>query len=219
MDRKGTINYLLKEMKKKIYVVWAGREPGIYSSWSDCEKQVKGFAGARYKSFPTMQEAEKAYEDGPLKSTPSAPRIAKTPASTVPKPQYPYLAVDAACSGNPGKMEFRAMVADTGAEAFHRGPYEEGTNNVGEFLAIVLGLIWLQQQHLDWPIYSDSRTALSWLKKKHAATKLQPTDKNAPIFESLRIAENWLQQHTYTTQVLHWDTLHWGEIPADFGRK
>ncbi len=213
------------KMKQKIYVVWVGKAPGIYTSWAECEKQVKGYTGARYKSFTTMAEAERAYEEGPEEishkpsaKTKKAVRGDMQNGSSM-KPQYPYLAVDAACSGNPGKMEFRGMLADTGAVAFHRGPYEDGTNNVGEFLAIVLGIIWLQKQHLDWPIYSDSKIALGWVKKKHASTKLKPTSKNAVIFENLRIAESWLQNNAYTTHLLHWDTRRWGEIPADFGRK
>ncbi len=212
-------------MKQKIYVVWVGQAPGIYTSWAECEKQVKGYTGARYKSFTTMAEAERAYQEDPsiffLKSPTDNKKkgCSRVNCGSLPKPQYPYLAVDAACSGNPGEMEFRAVIADTGSVAFHRGPYEDGTNNVGEFLAIVLGLIWLQKQHLDWPIYSDSKIALGWVKKKHAATKLKPTSKNAVIFENLRIAESWLQNNAYETRILHWDTEQWGEIPADFGRK
>lgn len=45
-------------MAKKFYAVKAGRTPGVYETWSDCEKQVKGFGGAIYKSFPTKVEAQ-----------------------------------------------------------------------------------------------------------------------------------------------------------------
>ena len=212
-------------MKQKIYVVWTGKQPGIYTSWAECERQVKGFAGAKYKSFATMSEAEQAYSIAPSEIHFSPKKGTKKHSSSdlgnhsSTRPTAPYLAVDAACSGNPGKMEFRAVIADTGAVAFHRGPYEDGTNNIGEFLAIVLGLAWLKQQKCSWPIYSDSKIALGWLKKKHVATKLQPNDKNVTIFESIRTAERWLMQNTYDTQVLHWNTKEWGEIPADFGRK
>ena len=40
-------------MAKKFYAVRNGRVPGVYMTWADCEKQVKGFGGAIYKSFPT----------------------------------------------------------------------------------------------------------------------------------------------------------------------
>ncbi len=47
--------------KQKYYVVWKGRKPGIYTSWTECEAQVKGFAGAEYKSFPNREMAEAAF--------------------------------------------------------------------------------------------------------------------------------------------------------------
>lgn len=49
-------------MAKKYYVVWQGRVPGIYSDWNSCKNQVDKFAGARYKSFPTLTEAEQAFK-------------------------------------------------------------------------------------------------------------------------------------------------------------
>ena len=127
-------------------------------------------------------------------------------------------AVDAACSGNPGPMEYQGIDLATGQQVFHYGPMH-GTNNIGEFLAIVLGLAYLKQHNLPWVLYSDSRTALAWLKKKHAQTKLECTPANQPLFEMLRKAERWLAENSYSTVVLKWDTEEWGEIPADFGRK
>lgn len=211
-------------MKKKFYVVWSGREPGIYDSWTACEKQVKGAEGAQYKSFPTRQEAETAFARSPWQyiSKGGSEEVKKADWRNLPpheQPVFPALAVDAACSGNPGVMEFQGVDALTGKQIFHRGPYEQGTNNIGEFLAIVLGLILLQKNQSPMPLYSDSRTALAWVRKKKAATKLQPNKQNAPLMEALRIAENWLQNNTYTTRLLKWDTERWGEIPADFGRK
>ena len=219
--------------KQKYYVVWHGRTPGIYTDWSQCESQVKGFEGARYKSFPTRKEAEEALqkraEEYIVKSSPSA----KAPGHPLPDCQManiriPSLCVDAACSGNPGVMEYRGVylldIHQGGEreeqELFRRGPFPEGTNNIGEFLAIVHGLALLQQQGNDTlPVYSDSRTAQSWVKQKHAKTKLQPTERNAVLFDMINRAEKWLQTHTWHNPILKWDTPHWGEIPADFGRK
>ena len=134
-------------------------------------------------------------------------------------PILPALAVDAACSGNPGVMEFRGVIADTGTEVFHRGPLNGGTNNIGEFLAIVLGLAYLKQNNLPWALYTDSRTALAWLKKGHADTKIEWNAQNQDLFFMLRKAEMWLHDNTWTTPIYKWDTKAWGEIPADFGRK
>lgn len=134
-------------------------------------------------------------------------------------PIYPALATDAACSGNPGVMEFRGVIADTGTEVFHRGPFPNGTNNIGEFLGLVLGLAYLKKHNLPWVLYTDSVTALAWVRKKKANTKLTPTPENMELLQTIRIAEKWLHENTWTTTILKWDTEHWGEIPADFGRK
>lgn len=134
-------------------------------------------------------------------------------------PLLPALAVDAACSGNPGVMEFRGVIADTGTEVFHRGPYPQGTNNIGEFLALVLGLAYLKQNNLPWNIYTDSVTALAWLRQRKCKTKLPRTPENELLFQTVAKAEAWLRANTYTTRIYKWDTEKWGEIPADFGRK
>jgi ribonuclease HI len=215
----------MSKKRAAYYVVWQGRTPGIYDSWEACEAQVKGADGARYKGFATLLEAQQAFtaspddyiQRKPKEENPKSEIINQK--SEITNPLLPALAVDAACSGNPGMMEFRGVVADTGTEVFHRGPYPAGTNNIGEFLALVLGLAYLKKHNLPWNLYSDSRTALAWLRKGHAETKLVCTAENQELFLMLRKAEQWLHDNTWTTTVLKWDTEHWGEIPADFGRK
>lgn len=218
--------------KNKYYVVWKGRETGIFSDWDNCEKQVKGFEGAKYKGFPTEQEAKTAFEASPEEFIAAHPQ--KTPAKSARQntalsvPLHPALCVDAACSGNPGIMEYRGVylldIHQDGsretAELFHRGTFQDATNNIGEFLALVHGLSLLQQQgNTTLPVYSDSRTAMSWVRNRKAKTKLSPTPNNAVVFELIRRAELWLNTHTYKNPIHKWDTDHWGEIPADFGRK
>ena len=218
----------MAKQKAKFYVVWQGRESGIYDSWAACEAQVKGVA-AKYKGFATREEAEQALADGYEKHISFTPR---TTSSTVPPTtplsiddmlkygvKLPALAVDAACSGNPGKMEFRGVIADTSTQVFHRGPYIGGTNNIGEFLAIVLGLAYLKQKNLPWALYSDSKTAIAWVRQKQCKTKIEWTAKNQDLLLAVRAAEKWLHENTWTTPIYKWDTEHWGEIPADFGRK
>ncbi len=214
----------MSKKRAAYYVVWQGRTPGIYDSWEACEAQVKGADGAKYKGFATLPEAQQAFASSPddyiVKKTQSTQNTQINQTTPSPsQPLLPALAVDAACSGNPGLMEFRGVVADTGTEVFHRGPYPAGTNNIGEFLALVLGLAYLKKHNLPWNLYSDSRTALAWLRKGHAETKLACTAENQELFLMLRKAEQWLHDNTWTTTVLKWDTEHWGEIPADFGRK
>ena len=129
------------------------------------------------------------------------------------------LAVDAACSGNPGPMEYRGIDLRTGQEVFHFGPVH-GTNNIGEFLAIVHALALLKQQGLSMSIYSDSRNALLWVKARKCRTKLQRTPRTEQLFQLIERAERWLAQNDYSsTPLLKWQTKEWGEVPADFGRK
>jgi ribonuclease HI len=218
----------MAKQKAKFYVVWQGRESGIYDSWAACEAQVKGVA-AKYKGFATRQEAERALAEGYEKHISFTPRTSSaTVQPTTPLSlddmlkhgvKLPALAVDAACSGNPGKMEFRGVIADTSTQVFHRGPYIGGTNNIGEFLAIVLGLAYLKQKNLPWALYSDSKTAIAWVRQKQCKTKIEWTAKNQDLLLAVRAAEKWLHENTWTTPIYKWDTEHWGEIPADFGRK
>lgn len=207
--------------KQKFYVVWAGVDPGIYTSWTDCQLQIKGYEGAKYKSFNTQEEAERAFASSPYEY------IKRSTATSTPKnPDTPLpaavlensLAVDAACSGNPGMMEYQGVHVASRQQVFHFGPMY-GTNNIGEFLAIVHGLALLKQKGFDMPIYSDSVNAIKWVKQKKCKTKLPREPKTEALFLLIERAEKWLQTNTYTTLLLKWETKLWGEIPADFGRK
>lgn len=209
--------------KQKFYVVWAGFSPGIYDTWTACQLQVKGYDGAKFKSFDTLEEAQDALEASPYayigkggKGKPKEKRDADAPLPTVVIDNS--LAVDAACSGNPGAMEYRGVHVASRQQVFHFGPMY-GTNNIGEFLAIVHGLALLKQKGYDMPIYSDSVNAINWVKQKKCKTKLPRNSKTEELFLLIERAENWLRQNTYTTRILKWETKQWGEIPADFGRK
>ena len=128
-------------------------------------------------------------------------------------------AVDAACSGNPGPMEYQCIDLQTGAQVFHYGPIH-GTNNIGEFLAIVHALALMAQKGItDKVIYSDSVNAQIWVNKKQCKTKLLRTPQTEQLYQVIARAENWLRTHPVTVPIMKWDTKKWGEIPADFGRK
>jgi ribonuclease HI len=208
--------------KNKFFVVWEGKEPGIYRSWEECKRQIHGYEGAIYKGFATEAEAREAmvspcwdYIGKNAKTKkPTLEQISK-----VGVPDLESLSVDAACSGNPGVMEYRGVYSKTGEEIFHQGPFKEGTNNIGEFLALVHGLAFLKQKNSPIPIYTDSKTALAWVKLKKAKTKLEKNTSNEILFGLIARAEVWLQNNQYNTPILKWETSVWGEIPADFGRK
>jgi ribonuclease HI len=210
-------------MAQKYYVVWKGNKTGVYATWEECNKQIKGFTGALYKSFKTKDQAERAYKmdynEFLGKDVNKLGFISDIWNKDIAKPELKSICVDAACSGNPGKMEYRGVDTVSGKEFFRQGPYEDATNNVGEFLAIVHALAYLKNLNDSKIIYSDSYNAIKWVKDKKAATKLKKTHKNDKVFELLARAENWLKKNTYANQILKWETKIWGEIPADFGRK
>ena len=111
---------------KKYYVVWKGKKPGVYADWKDCEAQINGVEGAVYKSFPGPEEAQRAFSGNwkdYIRRRVSNPRVGN------PVPES--LAVDAACSGNPGIMEYRGVDTKTGRQLFHKGPFPLVTNNIG----------------------------------------------------------------------------------------
>jgi ribonuclease HI len=203
--------------KQKFYVVWKGRKPGIYALWADCEAQVKGFDGAQYKAFESREAAKLAfkgkYEDFKGKIQPVRQWL-----FTPNPPMLPSLSVDAACSGSPGPLEYRGVNTETGEQVFRAGPFPDGTNNVGEFLAIVRGMEWLARNKHDWVIYSDSDTAVSWIRARKCNTKLKRLPSNAMLFQLIARAEESLKDFR-SFRIMKWDTKAWGENPADFGRK
>lgn len=217
--------------KEKYYVVWEGAEPGIYTSWKECQERVIGQKGARFKAYPTMEEARRAFmlegsglsdEDRQkalkeIKKETASPEPAAQ--RTLPSEVNPMaLAVDAACSGNPGQMEYRGVYLGTGQVIFHYGPIL-GTNNIGEFLAIVHALALEDQKKTNLPIYSDSVNAIKWVRMKKCRTTLKADETTSTAWDMIQRAEKWLQTHEITVPIIKWETSRWGEIPADFGRK
>ncbi len=208
---------------RKYYVVWEGHRTGVFETWEECIIATKGYAGAKYKSFESSVEAIEAFR-GDYKDY-----IKKTTSKKGTKPSAPpknapirkdSISVDAACSGNPGLMEYRGVITTTGEQIFIQGPFKHGTNNIGEFLALVHGLALLKNhgKH-DTPIYSDSKIAIGWVAKKKCNTKIEENPDTEILFKLIDRAEKWLKANTWTNPILKWETKKWGEIPADFGRK
>jgi ribonuclease HI len=215
----------MSKSKNKYYVVWTGRNPGIYSDWETCQKEIIGCKGAKYKSFPDRLSAETAFREGPdaYWGKDVAPVIDLSTASV--QPVSPAIAVDAACAGNPGKMEYQGVFADFGVKPANIYPlfksqvFPNGTNNIGEFLAIVHALALEKKNGWKYPIYSDSVNAQLWIQQKKCKTKLQRNAKNDYLFQLIERAENWLNNNAIEVPILKWKTEFWGEIPADYGRK
>lgn len=208
--------------KKKYYVVWSGRETGVFETWDACKSQVDGFAGARFKSYPTGEEARQAFaHGGPLEEPEQRKKSKQSILADMEGLGYieDSISVDAACSGNPGLMEYRGVYTKDGQEIFHYGPVDHGTNNIGEFLAIVHALALLKKKNSSLPIYSDSLIAIGWVRKKQINTTIPRNKNTEKLWTVIERAQSWLQENTYTNDILKWQTDKWGEIKADFGRK
>ncbi len=205
--------------KSKFYVVWVGRRPGVYDNWPDCQAQTHEYKNPKFcGGFSTRADAEAAFKDDPDKYIGTAnknPNAGKPASSREPRPARAIIA-DASCPGNPGPVEYRAYLL-TGKKKtllFERGPLAGGTNNIGEFLGLVEALMHAQAHGLDAPVYTDSITAITWLRLGRA----RPATKPSPdLVDRLREAEAWLAQHP-GCKVEWWDS-GWGESPADYGRK
>ncbi len=211
--------------KKKYYVVWEGHSPGIYDTWEDCQDQINGYSGARFKSFDDLETATEAFRGDPRDYTAVFRAIANNRPSVINYAAFPEIrldaiAVDAACSRNPGPVEYRGVAVGSATEIFKVGPLEDGTNNIGEYLAIIHAAAMLANKgDTTTPIYSDSRTALSWIRNRRSKTTITPTGRNDRLLEILKRADIWIATHNIPNPLLKWNTEEWGEIPADFGRK
>jgi ribonuclease HI len=199
------------------YVVWRGRVPGVYATWEEARAQVHSFSGARYRAFKDRQQAELAFAAGPEADL-SALALDWRRQHLPPEALQGY-AVDAAWNAQTKTMHYRGVRIADDQEIFHHGPFEDATNNVGEFLAVVEGLDWLKQRGLRAPIYTDSLNAMQWVSERRCNTALVPTARNAELFARVAWAERWLREHADHAPVHKWRTELWGENPADFGRK
>jgi len=200
--------------KQKYYVVWKGNNPGVYKSWGKCQLEIKNIKGALFKSFGDIDEAQKAYEMGYEKYKKNSIKN-----HILDGPELNSISVDAASSGNPGVMEYQGVDTETKEVLFKMGPFNNATNNIGEFLALVHGIAILEKYLKKKIIYSDSITAMSWVRKKKCQTKLVKSKENEEVFDLIDRAILWLKENKYSAIIKKWETKNWGEIPADFGRK
>lgn len=208
--------------KQKFYVVWSGTTEGIFTTWDECKASIHGVKGAQYKSFKTLELAKKAfsedYEDH-KGSAAAKPELTESQIHSKGEPNLMSISVDAACSGNPGLMEYQGVETETKDVIFKMGPYKQSTNNIGEFLALVHAASYMKKIGDTRPIYTDSRTAMSWVRNKKVKTTLKRNATNEDSFKLVDRALIWLQNNQISNQIIKWETKVWGEIPADFGRK
>lgn len=208
--------------KKKYYVVWVGRQTGIFKTWEECNEQIFGYPKAVYKSFKTKELAEQAFNSSSKEFIGKdifETELTEEQLKEIGDPIKDSISVDGAWNTSTGIVEYQGVHTETGKILFKVGPFEDGTNNIVEFLAIVHALAYCKQNKIKLPIYSDSRNAISWVRDKEARTYHNKSDKNVKLFELIDRAIKWLNENTYENEILKWETKAWGENPADFGRK
>jgi len=177
---------------KKFYVVWQGRETGIFTDWNTCKKHIDKFAGARYKSFPTLAEAEAAFGNNSraVKSTdasagsPVKKRAAVQTVKTYGSDEIAAMNIDTkiftdgGCEPNPGKAGSGVAVYRDGvvAELWYGLFNPKGTNNTAELNALHQALIMAKNEigkGKSVAIFCDSKYAIqcitqwavNWQKK------------------------------------------------------
>lgn len=200
--------------KNTHYVVWVGRNTGIFNDWATTEAQVKGFPGAKFKGFPSEDAAKVAYGMHENK---------QSTAKANPIPSGVFLTVDAAFSGKTKILEWRGVLVENGkkTEVFRSAAYRGGSANVGEYLALVQGIQYLSNKNMSIPIYSDSLNAQKWIRdKKHSSE----AEVSTALKELMDLSDAYLQAGGYAAvknkiKIIDWETSKWGEIAADFGRK
>lgn len=220
----------------KFYVVWHGRETGIFTDWETCKRQIHEFPRPRYKSFDTRQQAEIALKAGADQWKQALPMLAGRPAKSEksqaptlfssPGAEMPCLVVDASFMGNTGLMEYQCIALPERKTIFASQPVAGATGNIGEFLALVSAARYVLKHRLNCPIYTDSKTALAWYRDKYCRTNIREgslfgmPEEQKQILTRIVAAEQWLRETALTgVRVLKWETTEWGENPADYGRK
>ena len=155
--------------KKKYYAVLRGCRPGIYSAWygpGGAEQQVRGFAGAVFKGFATLEEA-KRWLEGPAARTGIRPKREKTdpiPHAAAASPGEIVIYTDGGCVGNPGPGGYGAIILDGKGRHEIAGGFRLTTNNRMELMACIAALETLRGP-ANVALYSDSRYVVNGIGK------------------------------------------------------
>lgn len=208
--------------KIKFYVVWKGRQTGVFESWAQCQEQTNGYPQAVFKSFETLELAQQAFNGSSynfIGKNVQKLALSEEELLLIGKPIEDSIAVDGAWNNNTGIVEYQGVFIKDKKNIFKMGPFDDGTINIVEFLAIVHALAHCKKHNISLPIYSDSKIALAWIRDKEARTDHKPSDKNKKLFELMDRATKWLNENEYENKVLKWESKAWGENPADYGRK
>ena len=157
--------------KKKVYAIAAGHQPGIYDNWPEAERQVKGFAGAKFKGFTDRAEAEAWLRDPQYSQAAAKKGSSPKTGTDVSPPRAGEISIytDGGCSCNPGPGGYGAIVVVDGHEQELSGGFKLTTNNRMELMACIVALRLasrtLKDKNLPITAYSDSSYVVNGIEK------------------------------------------------------
>jgi ribonuclease HI len=188
------------------YVVKKGRNPGIYLTWNGkhgARKETDGFSGAVYKGFKSKAEALAWFND--VTKTHTTSKITKASKATTPSLEQitDYSAelqngtviifADGACSNNPGKGGYAALLKhNIAGEKIVQGGFRLTTNNRMELIAVLEALKLIKGNHKIW-VFSDSQYLI---RGAH------------PNVLAKRAANEWIHKGTLIKNWDLWKQLH-----------
>jgi len=206
-------------MAKKFYVVWQGRETGIFTDWNTCKKQVDKFAGAKYKSFPTLKEAEAAFSGKSNSSVEQLPEKVKsdkklsgqkksrsqtiltyTADDIAGMPFDTKIFTDGGCEPNPGK-------AGSGLAVYRKDIIDElwyglynpnGTNNTAELNALNQALIMAKNEIINGrsvAIFCDSKYSIQCVTQWAVNWKKKGWKKSGGEIKNLELIKDMFALH------------------------
>ena len=159
--------FSLKYMaKKKFYAVASGRQCGIFEDWATTEEQVKGYSGARYKSFTSREEAE-AWLTHPVYETRKVPNSQEASSHNLQKIGKDEIAVftDGGSINNPGPGGYGVVIEERGERTEFSGGYRHTTNNRMELTAAIVALEQLRGCKKQIFLHSDSSYVVNGVNK------------------------------------------------------
>lgn len=211
--------------KNKFYVVWKGRETGVFTDWTEVSKLIKGFRNAEYKGFANKESAELEFQLGSPsgRSKINEVKVSEKPegaSSKTKAPDYECLTVDGSYLGSKNMMQYRCVWNASGEEVFGTKPILGGNQNIAEFLALVGAMKYrVVTKQYDLHIYSDSKTALSWVRNKKIKSTYDLGQLDEIVQNRIYGALEFISKSGVAKNLFKWESALWGEIPADYGRK
>jgi ribonuclease HI len=155
--------------QKKFYAVIRGYRPGIYTAWygpGGSEEQVRGYTGAIYKGFVTVEEARRwlASPEVKTRKASGSAKVTAEPAAHSSSPGQIIIYTDGGCTGNPGPGGYGAVIIDGKSRSELAQGFRRTTNNRMELMACIAALDTLEAP-ADVMLYSDSRYVVNGISK------------------------------------------------------